>query len=348
VSLAVFWAPPRPPASVAAARDALAARARRAGVAWLDLSPAPAADAEAPALHRTAIEAYERLRFDEAMTALDVAVAEVERSGGDGLSTADLSDLFLYRGLTEIQLGDAAPAWEDLVRAATIDPARALDPVRFAPRAVEAFQRAQAAVQGRPQGALVVDAPSGCRTKLDGAEVAAGRAQLPYGDHFVLVHCGGRRPWGTRAALAAPELTVAAVPEVERAPAPAELLALGRDRGAARLVAVVAAIGPSAPATLALRRVALSDGRTEAQASVALAPGGAATPDAVAAFERVLAPEPVAAAVAAGPSPRRRWYRQPWLWGVVGAAVATAAILPFAIGDSGPTRVELRPTGISW
>src|SRR5438874_116577 len=87
--LVVFHAPDRPAdagaAPVNAVRDALAAAARRRGAAWIDVSPAaspPPATAQTIAL---AERAYDQLQFDAAISALDRAAAEIERTGAAGL-----------------------------------------------------------------------------------------------------------------------------------------------------------------------------------------------------------------------------------------------------------------------
>jgi len=347
--LVVFHAPADAPASVLAARDALAARARRAGVAWIDRSPAAAPAPEAPALHRRAVEAYEALRFDEAVSALDAAIAEAERSGAAGLSAAQLSDLFLYRGLTYTQRGDSTRAWDDLVRAAVLDPARVLDPLRFPTRAVEAFARARDRVRAEPRGDLVIAAPAGCDVIVDGASTSDGHVTLAYGDHFVRVTCAGQRPWGARIGVAAPSTSFTPSLVADAAPAADDLRALARTRGARELIVVTASLSPGAPPTLSMVRLDVASGKVAARASVALAPGGAATPDAEAAFERVLAP-PIAVPAPA-PGERSRWWKSPWLWAGVGAAVATAIVLPIALSQSDGASsgdVTVQPSGWTW
>jgi hypothetical protein len=347
--LVVFHAPADAPASVLAARDALAARARRAGIAWIDRSPSAAPTPQAPALHRQAIEAYEALRFDEALAALDAAIGEAEHTGAAGLTAAELSDLFLYRGLTYTQRGDQARAWDDLVRAAVLDPARVLDPLRFPTRAVEAFGRARASVAQEARGELVVAAPAGCEVVVDGA-AAAARVAVPYGEHFVRVGCAGRRPWGTRVTLAAASTAVTPALVADAPPSDAELKALAAGERAQELLLVTVALAPGAPPVLSVVRVDARSGKAGVRASVALAPGGAATPDAEAAFERVLTPVGTSPPGSARTEPRA-WWHSPWVWAGVGAVVATAIVLPIALasGDSSSSGdVIVRPSGWTW
>src|SRR5262249_14268030 len=127
--LVVVWAPN---ANVAPVEDA----ARKAGAAPIDRSPPPPAAPDAARFIRLGIEAYDALRLEDALAALDHARAAIDRSGAAGVTTAQLADLFLYRSLVRTQQGDAPGAWDELVIAATIDPARVLDPARFPPRVI--------------------------------------------------------------------------------------------------------------------------------------------------------------------------------------------------------------------
>jgi hypothetical protein len=108
---------------------------------------------------------------------------------------------------------------------------------------------------------------------------------------------------------------------------------------------------PGSPPVLAIARFDVARGTSSARASVALAPGGAATPDAEAAFDRVLAPASTTPAAGAAHAAPVAWWRSPWLWAGVGAAVATAIVLPFALSSedsSSGGQVVVRPTGWTW
>src|SRR5262249_46175429 len=159
---------------------------------------------------------------------------------------SELSDLFLYRGLAETQRGDSARAWDELVRAATVDPTRALDPARFPPRAMQAFARATAQVRGQPLGRLEVAAPAACAVAID-ARPSLSVGELPYGEHFARVECPGERPVGATVVLAAARQEL----QLPRAPAaPPDddaLLRLGRERGAEDVLLVVVTASPAGP-----------------------------------------------------------------------------------------------------
>lgn len=312
----------------AAARDRAQARARDAGLAWIDLTPAPPPAPTAAASLRAGQDAYAELRWDDALAALDAAIAEAWRTGGADLGTTELSDAFLYRGLVATQRGDTAGAWDDLVRAAVIAPARTLDPLRFPTRAVEAFDRARAAVAVLPRARLAVEAP-GCDVVIDGG--IAREAEVPHGEHVVRVLCTGRAPWGERVALAA-DTALAPPPDDAAAPPTDDALAqLATERGVVAVLAIVVRDGTAAVKVVSAQGevTAIASGRTD---------------ELDAAIDRVLAPPPVIVQAA-----KRPWWRSPWLWAAAGATVATAVILPFALGgDDGGGTATLQPVGWTW
>jgi hypothetical protein len=328
----VWFAPADAPAAVHSARDALAERARRAGVAFVDRSPSPPPPPKAPGLVRRGIDAYDGLRPAEALAALDEAALEVAETGADGLEPAELSDLFLYRALTHTQRGDSERAWDDLVRAATLDPARSLDPARFPTRAVEAFERARDAVRARPRAKLGVTTPAGCRVSLDGAPFSAATVEVVPGDHYLRALCPGYVAWGARIAVGPDGAEVTPTLVADGPPRDDELVATARRQGAGLLVIAEVALAPPSPPILALRRVDLGSGRTVADTRVALDAGGAATADALAAWQRLVAgPVPIDGP----PPPRTRWYRSPWFWGLAGAAISAAILVPIVLAQDG-------------
>jgi hypothetical protein len=339
VGLVVFHGPAPPSERAQAARERAEASARDSRRAWLDLSPAPPPAPVAPDRLRTGIDAYEELRWDEAKAALDDAISEAARTGGAGLTTAELSDAFLYRGLVHTQRGDTTAAWDDLVRAATIAPSRTLDPLRFPTRAVEAFDRARAAVAALARAKVTVDAP-GCDAWIDGR--AATAAELPLGDHFARVVCPGRAPWGLRLEVAG-DATVTPAFEELAPPDDAAIAALARERGAAEvLVVIVAESGEAAP-TAALRIVDAAGTPSRISSYTLDGEGG------LAALDRGLTDALAAPLDVTGPPPKQRWWKSPWLWAGIGAAAAAAVILPLTIGgDGGGDDATLRPTGWRW
>ncbi|MCE9575925.1 MAG: hypothetical protein K8W52_22430, partial [Deltaproteobacteria bacterium] len=195
--VAIFHAPALAPGATPAVKAALAAEARRDRIAWIDASTAAAAPADTIGRIRRGGTAYAELRFEAAIADLDAAATEVAASGAAGLAPADLSDLFLFRGLARTQLGDAR-AWDDLVASAAIDPSRVLDPQVFPPRAVESFARAVTAAQAAGKAALAITAPASCAITIDGALAADGKAEVMRGQHFATARCPGHLPWGSR------------------------------------------------------------------------------------------------------------------------------------------------------
>jgi hypothetical protein len=318
----LYWAPPDAPAVV---RTRTRAAAEEKGAAFVDRSP-PAPQPADPGRIVAAITAYDQLRFDEAVVLLDQAAADLDRTGAAGLDVARLAELFLYRGLARIQLGEPARAWDDLLIAARIDPSRVLDPARFPPRAIEQLERARAEVAAAPYGVLRVNAPEGCVISIDGAIAGDGRAQLPHGAHWVDATCPEHQPWGRRVVLdrTAVEVQVSAVAITP--PTEDEALIQARALGAATVVEVTILAGA------ARIRHRSADGRELARALVT------ADGEVIAStVERMLDPPPVA---------REKWYRKRWVWAAGGALAAAAILVPVALRDTGPGDHVIRPTGL--
>jgi hypothetical protein len=346
--LVLFHAPPRAPAEVAAARATIARVAADAGAAFVDLSPAPPPAPTAPMLIARAVELYDALRLDEAVAALDAALAEARATGAAGLRPSELSDLFLYRGLIDTQRGDTARAWDELVRAVTVDPTRILDPARFPPRAVQAFQRAAAQLRAQPTGRLVADLPAACSLVVDGRPVA-GATELPYGEHFVQKECPGEQPAGSSVILAEARQELGGARAPIAPPDDDALLGLARERDAKSVLVVAVALSPAGPPTARLRLREVPSGGVVAEAAVALAPGGDGVAVARAATERLIArAEGPAATAPAPPVEPQRWYERPWLWGLAGVAVTAAILVPLAVDRGSATGVTIRPSGTVW
>ncbi|HTJ42551.1 MAG TPA: hypothetical protein VL463_10685 [Kofleriaceae bacterium] len=329
--LVVFHAPSDAGPSVIAARDALAALARRRGVAWIDTSPAPPVPPETAQDVRQAIRDYDQLQFDTAIGELDRAASQLDRTGGAGLDANALSDLFLYRGLARVQVGDAR-AWDDLVEAAALAPSRALDPARFPPRAIETYTRAADAVRTSTRAKITVVAPDGCTIAIDAAGVN-GPTEVAGGRHFVAVRCPGHRPWGAAVTAASGEVTVQASPELEVPPSDDELAIQARTAGATALVAI--AVTGQPPVAL-MRR--LDDRGVRDRASITLS-GAHVADDAADALDHLLTPPELRVA-------RERWYQKRWVWGLGGAAIVAAIFVPIVIFDDnggGAGKVTLEP-----
>src|SRR5215468_6989756 len=256
--LVYFHAPPRPPAEAVAAREAVARVAADAGAAFLDGSPVAPPPPVAPAQLARAIELYDGLRLDEAAAVLDAALTEARASGGAGLRPSELSDLFLYRALVFTQRGDADRAWEEMVRGLVVDPTRVLDPARFPPRAVQAFQRAAAQVRALPVGRLAPDAAPACSVTIDGRDAAA--PALPFGEHFVRVECPGELPSGAAVTLAEPRQEVALARVAAPAPPDEAIVRLAAGRGATSVLIVTVSASAAAAPTARLRLRAVPSG----------------------------------------------------------------------------------------
>jgi hypothetical protein len=335
--LVVFHAPSDAGPEVQAARDAMAGAARRRGAAWIDASPAPPVPPETAQEIRQATRDYDQLQFDAAIGELDRAAAELERSGGAGLDAAALGDLFLYRGLARMQTNDAR-AWDDLVEAAALAPARVLDGARFPPRAIETYTRAADAARAAPRATLTVHTPDACAVTIDGTPAAQGTADVFAGRHFVAVRCPGRLPWGAAVTAASGTVTVDAKPALEAPPTDDELAIQARTAGATSVIAVTIAGGARPVAVM--RRLS-EDGHLLDHASLSIT---RRADDAADALDHLLAP-PVA------PPPRARWYERRWVWAAGGAAAVAAVLVPILVfrAPAAPsTTLTLDPKGLPW
>jgi hypothetical protein len=204
------------------------------------------------------IAAYDAMRYEAALAHLDAAATAAGASGGAGLDRSQLSDIYLFRGMVRRELGDAASAFDDFVRAARFAPGRTLDPGRFPPAAREAHARAEAAVAAAGRSTLRVTGPAGARAFIDGSDMGPVPVRcegLPRGEHFVRVELSGREPWVTRVTLSDPEATVRADPAPRR-PAidprrPEGLAAAGRARSAQLVIAVAVSAAADGGAEIA-------------------------------------------------------------------------------------------------
>jgi hypothetical protein len=325
--LVVFHHAAEAPPEVTAMRQALSEVARAERTTLLDLSPRLPPPAAAAAALRRAVEAWEAFRYHEALEAVTAAAAEASATGGQGLSPSELSDVFLYRALLHAQGGDTVRAWDDFVRAATVDPARRLDPLRFPPRTVETFQRAVTQVQAAPRGSLVVpDLPDSCHIAVDGRALAGREASsLPLGEHYLRIECPTAAPFATVVVVSQALQSVRAELRPWAIPDDGEVLALARARGA-RAVVYVRAHGTEPGSTVSLRLLGARPAQvfaapTEAPAALRSLIAGVVRP-------RRLPLVPTVPAAAPRPPP---WYASPWLWAGVGAALTAAVLLPLTL-----------------
>jgi hypothetical protein len=331
-----YWAPADAPAA-ADARGAVDDLARRRGTALLDRSPPGPELPAAPALLRGAVEDYQGFRYEQALDKLQRALDEAGRTGAAGLSPTELSDLLIYRALVQEQRGDKPRAWDDFLRAAVVDPTRRLDPVRFSPRTVESFTRATDKVTADPPVELTLDAPAGCQIAVDGRPASAGRP-LPVrrGEHYLRATCPGMLPWAERDTVDAAR-TLRPAPAAPQRPAPGELVADARRRGARTLIAIT--IGAEAgPVTALLQLYDAGTGKERSRAVLRL--GRRAADDLAAAADRmideVVHPVPIA-------GPQRPWYRSWQAWSWVGGGMAAGALAGILV-----LRAVDSPTPTDW
>lgn len=296
----VIWAPG---ADVAPIEDA----ARKAGAAVINRSPSASAVPATAAILKRGIEAYDALRYEDAWATLDDARELADRTGAAGLSQSQLADLFLYRGLVKIQLGDSNAYWDELVTSVTIDPVRVLDPARFPPRVASELERVHQALADRKRATLAIDAPPGCTSMIDGAQANAVASAQPFvGSHWVHVTCADRAPWGTRVEVTGDQLVVARNAPLAP-PTDDELLIQARTVGARAFVVVEIRSGVGSA------RLVGVDGRERDRRNVATTARGDLTRLGHAVQELL------------APVDQPHWYESRWTW-AAGAAVLAAAI----------------------
>lgn len=300
--LVIVWAP-------GARVEPVATVARDAGAAVIDRSPTPAIRADTASTVKRGIAAYDALQIADAVKLLDDAREAADRSGGNGLSQTELSDLFLYRALVKTQQGDATGAWDDLVASVIIAPTRVIDPARFPPRVAAEIDRARIAVEGRGMATLTVDAPQGCIVVIDGVPAAGSPVPRIIGPHWVNVACTDRSPWGARIEVTA-SATVTARNAPIAAPTADEVLIQARTAGARAFVWIEVANG------IATARLIGADGREFDRRSAAVTTTLAPI---VVSVREMLAPPRVV---------ETHWYQSKWVWAAGAAVIAAAIAIP--------------------
>jgi len=263
-------------------RRAFTAATTRYKLAPLEIIDVPAPPTpQAPARLKTAIASALKLAFDAALPDFDAAIAEIETTGGVGLTTAELADLFLYRGMTIARADWKAPAstgaaaitpartqaFADYVRAATLAADRPLNPREIPPQVVADFARAVAEARQQPRATLVVRGDADAQVSLDGGaplKVAGGVTfrDVVYGEHFLSVDELGRAPWGKRFALGTATVEETIPPRA--ALTLDDRIAADHARRMGTLFALVAERKPGAGAQVELRLVDLSGAKRDA------------------------------------------------------------------------------------
>jgi hypothetical protein len=245
---------------------AAAARYKLRPVEVVDI-PAPPAP-RAPDLLKTGITNTQRIAFGEALHDLDAAAAEAATTGGAGLSTDELADLYLNRAIATARADwnatAAAPPTEarthgyaDYLRAATLAPARTLNTREVPPQAVADFARAVAEVRQRPRGTLTVAGSADAQVALDGGApmpVAGGVVfrDLVHGEHLIRVEEIGRVAWGAVVTFNQPTQDVAIPARAQLGLDSATAAAHARRMGALFVLVLEPKGGPRAPVALRL------------------------------------------------------------------------------------------------
>jgi hypothetical protein len=245
---------------------AAAARYKLRPVEVVDVAAPPAP--RAPELLKTGVMNTQKIAFAEALRDLDAAAAEVAATGGDGLSTGELADLYLHRAIATARAdwnatAAAGPteartrAYADYLRAATLTPGKTLNPRETPPQAVADFARAVAEVRERPRGTLSVTGSADALVSLDGASplpVAGGVVfrDLVHGEHLIRVEEIGRAAWGAVLALNQPTQEVAIPARASLGLDAATAAAHARRMGARFALVLEPKGGPRAPVALRL------------------------------------------------------------------------------------------------
>lgn len=326
-TVAVWWQPPGEVAPAARARAAFEEAAARRGAALVDATePARTPPSLVPALD-SAIADWAAFHFADALRKLDELARLADARGGGDLDQRQLGEIYLYRGLSRLEVGPAEAAWDDLVRAARLDPTRVIDPARFPPRAVAAYRRAAVEVTERGRVQLEVAAPPGATLRLDGRPFD-GNAAVPAGAHFVGVSAPGYEPWAAVVDVAGaherlqPPLRAYQPPDGDR------LVALTASHAPRRILAG-ALVRADGGWRFVARELTLPDGK---MVSDAVALGDA--PVAAAVEGAVTRVAPLAATTTTAPPPKKsRW----WIWAAGGLAATLAVVIPVSVVYSRPS-----------
>jgi len=198
-----------------------AARYHLRGIEVIDIPTPP--PAQTGVAIKAGLDLVKKLSFDDARKQLDLAAQKAAETGGAGLTTDEISDLYLGRAMA-IARADWKPersvdeatrvrAYEDYVRAATVTPDRVLKPHDYPPQVLEDWAKAVAEIKQRPQGTLTISGSSAALVTFDGQPPLSARGGVtfkgPYGEHLVAVEEPGRVPWGSSVLVNAPSSNVA-------------------------------------------------------------------------------------------------------------------------------------------
>jgi hypothetical protein len=236
---------------------------------------------KAPATLKATLGKTLKLSFDDARAELDTVLAEVAATGGAGLTTLELSELYLHHGMATARADWNAPvgvqmaalnqgrarAFDDYLRAAALTPDRTLEAHAFPPQVVADFARALDLSQKLPRVTLLLHGDADAEVSIDGApaiRIEGGLTvkDLPRGDHLIAVTELGRAPWGTSLSISNEtyELTIPARTELGLPDA----VAADHARRMGAHFALVAERKPGGGARIELRLVDLSGTKRDA------------------------------------------------------------------------------------
>jgi hypothetical protein len=251
--------------------SAATARRQMGPVEVMDIPGPP--EPKAKTLLATGRAAVETKKFAEAEAALSAAANEVAVTGAQGLTSAELADLFLYLGmaLQKADWKDPPTPYEEItppaakeayLRAAVLAPERTLLPRQFPPLAIVSWKLATATVAKRGKANLALRVPSTALVSVDAGELKSGMLptlELIQGEHWVRVEDPGRRSFGAVVNLDEPSKEVEVPPQALLALPDGAAAAHAKRQGAA--FALVAELRPGRPNMLELRLVHAQTGK---------------------------------------------------------------------------------------
>lgn len=345
--LVVLYAPPSAPASVSRARTALGQAARERGTVVIDLSPVAEPPPEAAQSLRRGIEAYHNFKYDVAHDELQRALQEAQQTGAAGLTSSELTDIYIYSALVASQRGDSTITWDNFIAAAAIDPTRRLDPVRFPPRVIESYQRALDAVAAAERSDVTVQVDAHCAVLFDARPARPMEAiRVARGPHYLRVICPGHAPYGARLNVSDPSPVIKPALDAPLPPTLDRVIDLALERGGRTVIFAHVTVSRGAEPTLTMQLVDVETRQEKSRIFSSVRADSRAATDIRRALQglidAVIAPPRNRLVTPSAPAP---WYRKPWVWGVAGAAVTAAVLLPFVVGSDPSPGFSVRPGG---
>jgi hypothetical protein len=333
-AFAVFWQPPGVPPEAIRARDAFArAITSRKGPQPVDRVAMRPQAIELRGRLAAAMQEYRAFKFAETAAACSELVRAVELAGGGDLDARALADVYLYRGLARLELGQATEAWDDVVRSVRIDATRLVDPAEMPPRAAAMFKRALGEVATAPHAQLEVRAPADAQVLVDG-HATSGPAAVALGPHLVRIEAPGFEPWASVVAVTAAQQVLEPPLKAWTPPDPDSLVDAARAAGVVRGRVVLGAVRRKADGWRFLARVVdLPGGQTVSEEAMLGESAAEHTVGTV--LAHVL--DPAIAPLRRDPTPPAEspaWYKRWWVWAIVGGAATGFAIAVAASSSS--------------